>query len=34
VIALSIIVASSAVVWAVDQIGVTIVNTLIQLGGH
>jgi preprotein translocase subunit SecE len=34
VIALSIIVASSIVVWAVDQVGVTIVNTLIQLGGN
>lgn len=33
-IALSIIVASSAVVWVVDQAGVYIVQTLIRLGGN
>jgi preprotein translocase subunit SecE len=33
-IALAIIIASSAVVWVVDKVGITVVDTLIQLGGR
>jgi preprotein translocase subunit SecE len=34
IIVLVIVAISSVVLWCVDQAGVIIVNTLIQLGGH
>jgi preprotein translocase subunit SecE len=34
IVVLVIVAISSAVLWCVDQAGVLIVNTLIQLGGH